>query len=44
MGGKPTDLRGGAVKEREKESFQNRVEADAVYQKMRSRQNGAGLW
>jgi hypothetical protein len=43
-GGKPTDLRGGAVKLREKESFQNRIEADAVYQKMRSRQNGAGLW
>ena len=44
MVGKPTDLRGGAVNEREKESFQNRIESDAVYQKMRSRQNGGGLW
>jgi hypothetical protein len=42
-GGKPTDLRGGAVKDREKASFQNRVEADAVYQRMRSQQSSA-LW
>lgn len=42
-GGKPTDLRGAAVKDREKTSFQNRVEADAVYQRMRSRQSSS-LW
>ena len=42
-GGKPTDLRGVAVKDREKTSFENRLEADAVYQRMRSGHQSS-LW
>ena len=42
-GAKPTALRGASIKAREEESFANRVELDAVYQKNRNTR-ATSLW